>query len=117
MLRTLAIAAAALAACLDASEPSLSERQDDIVCRPLCTPDYASLLEDTYSFGFRLFPDAGTLGEGCAYLDGGGVKQWDCVVTMLSPTTTPCGAVVVECRQQPGAQPPRCWSGPPDNCQ
>ena len=51
------------------------------------------------------FVDDDTIGPG-----------WDCMVTLLSPTTNSCGRVVVECQQQPGALPPRCRSLTPAGC-
>jgi hypothetical protein len=112
LIRAAAALALALAACLGAPEPSLDERQDNIICGPLCAPGYASLVEDTYSYGFRLFPDAGTLGEGCADLGAG----WDCVVTLLTPSTNRCGSVTVECVARPGL-PARCSWSAVDSCQ
>jgi len=109
LIRTAALAVA-IAGCLDAPEPPLAEHQDSIICGALCDPEYASLLDDAYQYGFRLFPDAGTLREGCANLGTG----WDCVVT-LAVDRSPCGSVVVECLAQQG-RPPRCSWTAPDGC-
>ena len=94
-----------LAACLDAHEPSLGEHQDNIICGSLCDPEYASELAGAYHYGFRMFPDAGTLSEGCANLGSG----WECVVT-LAVDRTPCGSVTVDCSQG------HCSWNAPDDC-
>ena len=103
-IRLLALALP-IAACL--AEPSLGEQQDGIICAPLCSPGYSELLNDTYSYGYRLFPDAGyTYYEGCANPFG----PWECTVTMQTGFDGSCSRI--DCAQQPGAKPPRCSSSP-----
>ena len=96
---------------LDARVPALGERQDDIICTPVCSPGYTELLNDTYSYGFRLFPDAGYIYyEGC----GNPYGAWMCTVTMQTGSDGSCSRI--DCAQQPGARSPRCsWS--PSDCQ
>jgi hypothetical protein len=104
MLIRLTALALAFTACLDVP-PSLEEHQDDIICTPLCAPGYTGLLEDTYSYAYRLFPDAGYVYyEGCANPYG----PWECTVTIQTGPGRENACSRIDCAQPHGTQPPWC---------
>lgn len=113
-LAMLSLAACGFASDPTAPEPIAAERQDPIICSPLCDPGYQTELQSAYSYGFGLFANARSTDASCADI-GTSVPQWDCIVTFIS-SENPCGAYVVECLGQGPGRAPKCNWMNPNNC-